>query len=101
MKLLTDVKILEAAGTPVPGWDPNRPWNSVFKALLKDEQFWQHEYCRHALMIVARIRSATNHVDGDAPVGGPTSANLAQVPTIPNKKIPPTNTLPPPPAQEV
>ena len=78
-------------------YNPSRPWNSVYKALLRDEQFWQHEYARHALMIASRIRSPTEHVDGDAPVGGGASSGSLHAPA-PTRKRPqaPTHQAPPP-----
>ena len=49
-------------------YDPQRSWNSVFEALLKDTTWWNQEFERPALMINARLANPSATLGGDAPV---------------------------------
>ena len=69
-----------AAGGTTP-YDHLRPWNSVFREVLKDGVWWRAELEEPALFYNARCQALGHLVAGDAPVAplAPTQAFPAQL----------------------
>ena len=66
------------------GYDPDRPWNAVFRAVLHDRDWWDKEVSRPGLQISARIRTLSSCIGGDAPTSHSTAPHaLAHAPALP------------------
>ncbi|CAK0821560.1 unnamed protein product, partial [Prorocentrum cordatum] len=58
-------------------YDPDRPWNSVWAAMVDHDKFWSKEIERPCQLYLSRISPMHSFVDGDAPVGGTPGASVA------------------------
>ena len=67
-------------GTTHP-YDPNRPWDYVWKMLLNDAAFWRKEVEDLSMLILNKVTNASSHVTGESPISL-TPGGLA-VPTPP------------------
>ena len=75
-----------AAGGPptVPGYDPTRPWNSVFQRAVSDEAFWREEVVEPAYLVLTEISGLNEQVAGDAPI----KSDTAPSPSVPQQLQP-------------
>ena len=58
----------QAAGTSC-SYNPARPWNAVYAALIKDQHFWNEEFEKPAQNILTKLANPSSSLGGDAPVG--------------------------------
>eukprot|EP00971_Amphidinium_carterae_P149161 2957497-Amphidinium_carterae.1 len=49
------------------GFDPDKPWNLVWKLMALDHEFWVWQLEKPSLTICAKGSSVTSLLDGDAP----------------------------------
>ena len=49
-------------------FDPDSPWNAVWRKMATDTAFWQLELVEPASMVLAKSTHISAVVDGDAPV---------------------------------
>ena len=81
-------------------FDPARPWNSAFVAVVQDVEWWNTTFKEPALMIRSGVYKVGSFVDGDAPIGSvPNTTTPNQFQHVPRQ--PPTKkrqpSAPPPP----
>ena len=53
-----------AVGAP-SSYDPNRPWNTVWKLAVNDN-FWSEFYEQKAVLILAKVKGAKDYIDDDS-----------------------------------
>ena len=88
-----------AGGTTA--FDPSRPWNGAFSAMIQDRAWWTDNFTEPALLIRAGVSKTDTYVDGDAPIGS--VANVMNTPAplqrvVQDKRTrQPPRTPPPPP----
>ena len=94
------------SGVATP-FEPNRPWNAVWAAMAdKRDSFWKEEVEQPSLLVLAKIHSLADHVEGDAPVPGRAlSAGAASPPPQatgkrPRAAAPPPRQVAPRPAKQ-
>eukprot|EP00435_Cladocopium_sp_Y103_P047095 s2113_g13.t1 len=56
-------------------YDEDRPWNQVWAKATADETYWREEVIEPAMLIITKISSPNELVDGDAKVGAPASSS--------------------------
>lgn len=66
-------RVLRAGGTS--DFDESRPWNQVWAKATQDETFWREEVIEPCMLIITRISSTNEMVDGDAKVGAAASGS--------------------------
>ena len=73
-----------AAGDPpkVVGHDPKRPWNLVYQRGINMEVYWREEVIEPAMMVLTKVSSLGDVVDGDAKIrADPGAASSAREPS--------------------
>ena len=61
----------------VMGYDPARPWDAVWHAVVKEETWWRKEFETPAMLIITRINSLQNSLDGDVVLTGTSGSGSA------------------------
>ena len=86
-----------AAGGKHP-FDPDRPWEWVFRAAIRDKEYWSDEFIEHALLIKVDPKIVGTVVGDDAPVltPGAASAVTSVYPAAANVYQPPRGPAPSP-----
>ena len=83
------------------GFDTSRPWDSVWKAVLTDTDFWDAEYKVSALLIASQTSKPAFALGGDAEVAsGPSSSNQTRQPGPPTRPTKPTKPIKQDPIQQ-
>ena len=78
---------VDAGGTHA--FNPNHPWEWVFRQTAEDSQFWRRELEEPALLIKTRVDKLSSSIDDDAPLGRshrPMSSRPAAVADVPPRK---------------
>ena len=70
----------------ISSYDPLRPWDSVWHAVVKEETWWRKEFETPAMLIITRINSLHNSLDGDIVLSGASGSGSA----APHRPGPPT-----------
>ena len=65
-------KVINAGGKS--DYDEQRPWNQVWARATADETFWREEVIEPCMLIITRISSPNELVDGDAKVAAQSSS---------------------------
>eukprot|EP00435_Cladocopium_sp_Y103_P056506 s702_g19.t1 len=80
-------------------YDAKRPWNLVWAKAVADETFWREEVNEPSMLILTKITTTTDMVEGDAKVGSSPAAASNQRETAPvparataDKPVGPRNT---------
>jgi hypothetical protein len=84
-QLLTKHNKAVKAGLPTT-FDTTHPWDSVWAAAVKDRDFWEQEFSRHALMIATNTLAVEQTLGDDARVMGANSAPASSYTGQPTKK---------------
>ena len=75
-----------AAANAVPGpygiiavstYDPLKPWDSVWHSVVKEETWWRKEFETPAMLIITKINSLHNSIDGDVVLSGASGSGSA------------------------
>ena len=66
-------------------FNPDRPWDQVFKAACKDDWFWKRQFEEPALLIRAGIQTIDKFLDGDARIEQ--SHFTTMLPPMPAEKL--------------
>ena len=65
---------------PLYDYEEQRPWNSVWEAIVDDEKFWNSELEKKAQLILSKAHSLSSHIDGDAPASSGCAVQQQQQP---------------------
>jgi hypothetical protein len=74
MELIRRTGAEAKSADPSHAYDPNRPWNWVWRQAANDAAFWKDQLEDSAIMVITHTKKMGAFLDGDAPVVGSTAS---------------------------